>query len=437
MPRYNTPQSITRRGLQLVDFNAGNKSTTDLKTFFTDDLMLSNEVATPSAGGTLTLNGNALGSYDYVLKRTNQSLSSFNVSDWFTTTEDTRSALIGVAGDLTIDAGVFFTPSKRKLFTAIYVDGNLTVNGTISMTARGANHSGTGNSAGATTAADIRLATGTFGGIVNPIIPAAGSAGGGVSNNNIGLNSGMSAAAATNGGTGGGGGGGARNITGTGSSGRGGSGAAGTCFASGAGGGASASNSISQFGGNAGINGGAGGNSVMNDASYMGPGAGNPAGFYVGATGIAAGTTPQMSFVNIRDNNRNPAGEHGGVALTAGHGHVRQLPHDQQNILFDGGTNSHGIAHGFSPADLYERGCAGSLIIYCTGTFSGNGNIGSNGRDGGSDGGGGSGGGSTTIFFNTDSSSITPTAAGLNGGAYNNTAGGFGGQGTARKLGGL
>jgi hypothetical protein len=439
MPRYNTPQSITRRGIQLVDFSAGNKSTTDLKTFFTDDLMLSNEIVTPSAGGTFALNGNALGSYDYVLKRTNQSLSSFNVSDWFTTTEDTRSALIGVAGDLTIDAGVFFTPSRRKLFTAIYVDGNLTVNGKISMSARGANHSGTGNSAGATTAADIRLATGTFGGIVNPIIPAAGSAGGATSNNAApAVNQGQDSPAATNGGTGGGGGGAGRNVTSA-SSGTGGSGSAGTCFASGSGGGACYSNGVSFFGGNGIVNGGAGGNQTGNDNGYMGAGAGNPAGQYTGSTSNLAFSTPARTYVDVRSNNRNPLAHHNGIALAANES-IGAMPHDDN--FGAASTHQHfvspaGKSHSFNVADLYERGCAGSLIIFCTGTFSGSGHIGSEGRDGGFDGGGGTGGGSTTIFFNTDTSSITPVANGKRGSAYNNANGGFGGQGTARKLGGL
>ncbi len=439
MPRYNTPQSVTRRGIQLVDFSSGNKSVSDIKSFFSDDLMLSNEILTPTAGGIFTVNGNALGSYDYVLKRSNQSLSTFTHSDWFTNTEDTRSALIGIAGDLTIDSSVFFSPAKRKLFTAIYVDGNLTVNGKISMSARGANHSGSGNSAGATTAADIRLATGTFGGIVNPYIPAAGSAGGATSNNAApDINPGQNSPAATNGGTGGGGGGAGRNVTGT-TNGTGGSGSAGTCFASGSGGGACYSNGVSYHGGNGIANGGAGGNQTGNGDGYMGAGAGNPAGQYTGATGNLAFSTPVRTFVDVRSNNRNPLAHHNGIAINSGETNG-QMPHDDNfgaASTHQHFVNPNGQSHSFNVADLYERGCAGSLIIFCTGTFSGSGHIGSEGRDGGMDGGGGTGGGSTTIFFNTDNSSVTPVANGKRGSAYNNANGGFGGQGTARKLGGL
>jgi hypothetical protein len=85
----------------------------------------------------------------------------------------------------------------------------------------------------------------------------------------------------------------------------------------------------------------------------------------------------------------------------------------------------------------YENGTGGTLVIYVTGTLSGSGFIYSSGLDGGADGGGGSGGGSITVFYNTDSSSITPQAPGQRGSAWNNSHGGYGGTGTARKLSGL
>ena len=152
----------------LTTFGGGNQSATDLKTFFDTNFINSFAVNSPTAGGTLTLNGQMVGYYDYVLKRSDITLSSTPTSsDWFTSTKDTRSAIIGVVGNLTINSGAFIRPPDRKLFMAIYVDGNLTVNsgGTISMTARGANHSGAGNSGGASVAREIRLATGTFGGV--------------------------------------------------------------------------------------------------------------------------------------------------------------------------------------------------------------------------------------------------------------------------------
>ena len=112
----------------LTNFGGGNQSAADLKTFFDTNFINSFAVNSPTAGGTLTLNGQNCGSYDYVLKRSDITLSSVTSSEWFTTTKDTRSAIIGVVGNLTLNAGVFLRPPDRKLFMAIYVDGNLTIN---------------------------------------------------------------------------------------------------------------------------------------------------------------------------------------------------------------------------------------------------------------------------------------------------------------------
>ena len=122
------PRMYGRRG-GLQDFTGGNQSAADLKSFFDSNLMNSNEVLSPTAGGNLTLNSQNVGPYDYVLKRSNITLTSTPTSsDWFTTTKDTRSAIIGVAGNLTLNSGVFLRPPDRKLFMAIYVQGNLTLN---------------------------------------------------------------------------------------------------------------------------------------------------------------------------------------------------------------------------------------------------------------------------------------------------------------------
>ena len=229
----------------------------------------SGQTIAPTAGGTLTINSQAVGSYEYTVTGTT-TVSAFTASDWFTSTADTVSSWIIVNGNLTINSGQTFIPPVRKLFTVIYVTGNLVHNGIISMTARGANHSGTGTSGGATTAVDIRIGTGTFSAVVNPQIPATGGAGapartGGLSNNG---------SAGTNGGTGGGGTG--ECISGTTAS----AGAAGTCFSGGPGSGGAISGT-SQAGG---ANGGKGGNSSGN---YSGGGAGNP-----GGQGLTSGGAP-------------------------------------------------------------------------------------------------------------------------------------------------
>ena len=158
---------------------------------------------TPTDGGALTLNSQSLGKYEVTARKSDTTISSFTGSDWFTSTKDTTSSWIVVNGNLTINAGQTFIPPARKLFTVIYVTGNLVCNGTISMTARGANHSGTGDSGGATSSAAIRIGTGTFSGTLNPQIPSLGAAGGS-GRSTAGQNAGSSG---TSGQTGGGGGG--------------------------------------------------------------------------------------------------------------------------------------------------------------------------------------------------------------------------------------
>lgn len=226
--------------------------TTDVQAFAQTMLTTAN-MSAPASGGALTLNGVSLGSYDYIAKQGTNTISSFTSADWFTTTQDTRSAWIVINGDLTINSGVTVIPPVRKLFTVVYVYGNLVLNGTISMSQRGANHSGSGG-AGTTTAAAIRVATGTFGAVTNPTIAATGGAGGASNTSGSAANGGSPSGSVI--GSGGGGGG----VLG-------GAGAAGTCFSGGPGGGAE---STAQTGG---ANGGAGG-------QYAGvgnpSGAGNP-----------------------------------------------------------------------------------------------------------------------------------------------------------------
>ena len=407
----------------LTTFAAGNQSATDLKTFFDTNFINSFAINSPTVGGHLTLNGQNVGPYDYVLKRSNITLTSTPTSsDWFTSTKDTRSAIIGVAGNLTINSAAFLRPPDRKLFMAIYVDGNLTVNsgGTISMTARGANHSGAGNSGGASVAREIRLATGTFGGVSNPVVPAAGGAGASTVTHtapHAAHSPGVSGTAGSGGGTGGGGGGGGGFPGGSGQNTYGG-GSAGTCFSSGSGGGGIYNNGAGTVSAGTGAsNGGQGGNSWINAGGFMGPGAGNPAGFYAGNGYWGNVPYTSTSWKVARD---------GGTAP-----HTTLPHHEAWN---SGSTNMRGREAAF---EGYENGTAGTLVIYVTGTLSGSGFIYSSGLDGGADGGAGSGGGSITVFYNTDSSSITPQAPGQRGSAWNNSHGGYGGTGTARKLSGL
>lgn len=226
----------------------------------------------PSFGGTATINSNNVGLYDWVTKVGNQTVSSSDMSAWFTGSVDTRSAWIIVDGNLTVDSGALLLPPSRKLFTVVYVTGDLTVNGEISMTMRGANHSGTGISGGATTAVDLRIATGTFSAVVDPQVPASGGAGGA----SVTSANGNTGSAGSGGGTGGGGSGG--NVI----SGSSGAGSAGTSFTGGTGGGGS----IGANGTAGGANGGSGGNGASSGNPYWSSGGGNPG-------GTAGGTAAQ------------------------------------------------------------------------------------------------------------------------------------------------
>lgn len=248
-------------------FTGGNRSVADLNTL--GEQMIGGNSTNATGGGTLTVDGQGIGSYDYAIKQGNVTVSSFNVGEWFTGTADSRSACIAVNGNLTINGGITFAPSVRKLFTFIYVSGNFTHNGLISMTDRGANAAAAG-----VTNRNIRIYNGTHGGITNPQIPATGGAGAaGQSNGCPGGPSNPAGAAGTNGGTGGGGGGGNCSPIYAGS------GATGSSYVAGGGGGAINNGGTSVPAGNAVFNGGRGGDASTGSISGgAGGGVGNPGG---------------------------------------------------------------------------------------------------------------------------------------------------------------
>lgn len=314
----------------------------------------------PVSAGSVTINSQTMGSFDYVTKGTT-TISSFTNSDWFTTNEDIYSAWIIINGNLTIDSGQTLIPTNRKLFVVVYVTGNLAVNGSISMVRRGANHSGTGTSVGYIAPVDIRLGTGTFDGVTNPQIPATGGAGG-AAQSTSGTNAGT---AGTNGGTGGGASGSKSNLSGT--IGTAGAGAAGTCFCGGSSGGSVYNTGVGgpYTGGNAVANGGAGGDGG-------GQGAGN-----------------QVAI--------------GGVGNPGGTGYYFSSPDSRT----DGQT-----------------GLAGSLIVICEGALSGSGSIVSTGTPATNFGvtGGGGGGGSVNVFFGTNPTSAVSVSATASSSGGNGTA---------------
>ncbi|MGB1271922.1 MAG: hypothetical protein ACPG5T_07610 [Endozoicomonas sp.] len=182
-----------------------------------------------------------------------------------------------------INAGHTVTTNNRCKGLIVYVAGNLTINGTVSMTGKGASAVGAdvdikrygegiqvGDDAVVSTEASqvaVDLVTYRF--------PASGASGGvgvsGVAGNN--------GSAGTDGQTGGGGSGGGGSLGG----GTSGAGAAGTSFSGGSGGGAWSSNGAGGTAGSGGSDGGAGGNALGSGGSYAaGGGAGNDGGTGLG-----------------------------------------------------------------------------------------------------------------------------------------------------------
>ena len=231
---------------------------------------------TPTAGGTLTINSQTVSAgYDYTVHTGNVTVSSYSNGDFFTGTQDSRVACIHVTGNLTINSGQTFIPGVRKPGAYIYVGGNLVLNGEISMSARGANHSSSGSNL---TSVPIRIIDGTHGSYSNPTIPATGGTGGSSTTSSGGGNAQATSATSSivNFGTGGGQHGiaYAEQTTATG-----GAGANGTCFTGGSGGGSvrGASYGGISAGGAAEDRGGRGGAGRCNYYACNGS-AGNPSG---------------------------------------------------------------------------------------------------------------------------------------------------------------
>ena len=338
--------------------------------------------ARAQSGGTMTLNSVSLGSYDYTYVGGNETVSSFSNSNYFTSTADSRSALVYIDGDFTIDSGQTFIPSNRKLFTAIYVKGNLAVEGSISMSQRGSNHGGVPVSAG-----NIKLiADGTYSSVPNPQIPSGGGSAGAASaeaqsnDDKQGGNGGAGSAGGTGGGGGGGAGVGGNNPSGYNGRAKGGAGAAGTSFSGGPG----------------------GGGATDLTSGALAPGRTGSAGSANGGAGGAGAPSPSHYD------------SHGGSGNPGGQGYD---------------------ADGTDPAENGNDGTGGVLVIYVEGDYSGSGSVAANGVGGNGEG-GATGGGSVSIFVKGTDGGPTPTAAGGSalGGAIDGATGGTGGAGTARKM---
>lgn len=341
--------TLARKPIPVIPtFNGGNQSVADLRALGSTMASSSTTTATPTAGGALTVNGQSVGSYDYHIISGPVTLASFASTDWFTATQDTSSAIVVVRGDLTINSGITVQPTVRKLFAVVYVQGNLVLNGSVSMSLLGANHS-------ATPAVPIQVATGTFGTYSNPTIPAAGGAGGtAVTTTGSGRVGGNGATFASGGGGSGSAGGWSVSATS-------GAGAAGTCFSGGGGGGAAYNQSgvSGNIGGTAGANGGPGGAGV-GLLSGGGGGVGNPSGTVYGTIQTGTGGT----LIVIVEGTVTGAG-----SLTARGGNVAEsaygAPYSSQSIQATGWA---GGASGGGIVMLFGKSISGPTLSASGGT---------------------------------------------------------------------
>jgi hypothetical protein len=380
----------------------------------------------PTAGGTQTINSVSIGSYDYVVKRGDTTLSSFTYSDYFTNTNDSRSSILVFNGNLTVNSGVTIVPRNRKLFTCIYVNGNLTVNGSIEMTLRGANHSSASGSN--ISSGNIKIAPGPFSpSVTDPQVPSSGGAGGAGSS---GSGSGVQGSTGTGGGTGGGSGGGqANNGANIGSPGQPGSSFSGGPAGAWAGFGAPP---FGLAGPGAETNGGRG--SLANNPApggFQAPGV--SAGYYYAGGGNSA-TADTNNSGSITGSDQEPYWGRANPAPRSFPGVTQGFGQTAQPSAY---SPTGGIYGNSSPLGNFFGGTGGVLIIMCTGTLSGTGTIRADGWYGtGGEGGvfarAAAGAGSVTVICLSNASSITPTAScGPLPGPYDEKPGG---AGTARIL---
>lgn len=378
--------------------------------------------------GRLYLNGNFAGMYDYAY--INGSVS-YNTEDypkiqhWFTGNTDTHWALVHVNGTLTTDNRIIIKPPVRKLGFVLHTDGTFTHDGLVSMTGRGANHSGTGNSHGYTAPVAIPV-NGSI------TVPAAGGAGGArKAQTSAGSALKNDGGTATNG-TGGGGSGQCHPVV-TVTACTSGAGAAGTSFSAGSGGGSvmlyhagtAGADQSGEFM-DAVANGGAGGNGCSASSSYghMG-GSGNPAGCIVGSA-----SPTDLNYWGGQSGNTNPTDWH-----YFGYGEDVNIE-DKRAAIGNSYYLSRPYSAGIGGVDNGFDGTAGCLYIFVDGTWTGTGKAYSQGGSTGNahDGVSGAGGGCTgggVVCILSNSTSGGPSSVVTGGPVGNNYGGGGGGNGSA------
>lgn len=272
--------------------------------------------------------------------------------------------------NITINAGHTVTATTRAKALLLYATGNVVINGTLTMSSKGA---------AAAAAADVVVSK--F--IADALLPnekaltafrsvqVGGAAGTGGGANTVGGTGGT-----ISNGTGGGGGGGGAGGSSTG----GGAGAAGTAICGGSGGGGAAASASAVSGGAAAANGGVGGagqNMVGNVGGGGGGGAGNAGG--AGGTFNSAGT------------NGTAGGNGGGgllIIVAAG-----TVTIGATGVVSSNGGNGGAGGNGGSNNGAGGGGAGGGrIIILSVGAYSNSGTVQANGGTGGAVGTGGSGG---------------------------------------------
>jgi hypothetical protein len=268
-----------------------------------------------------------------------------NVS--FANTTD-GAAVVKNYNNVTINVGHLVTTVSRCRGLWIYALGDVIINGSLSMSARGC--IGVGDTSNSYTAKKLGIDT-----LYRvPAIGAVGGPGNGTST----LLAGNAGAAGTGGQCGGGGAGGGA-FTGTGGT--------ATSFSGGAGGGG-ARGSVSCFGDNGGANGGAGGSSAATTSTFNpGAGSGNPGGFARG-TACSSGSPGVQAQAGI-----------GGVIFLIVKGSITIGA--AGSILGDGVNGQDAIDSGGRGGGGGSGG--GSLFILRAGSYTNNGTVRANGGTGG------------------------------------------------------
>ena len=163
-------------GVSETPFPGGNITTATLEATMIEMANSTETGTNATTGGNLTINSVDYTQYDYNILPGETISGGYTTAKYWTPSHD-RAALLAFKGDLTINTT--FQPNYRKIFTCIYVKGNLNINASVNMNAaRGGNqhNKGFGQTNPGTAmpvTGSYSLATNAAGGGGNP-----GSAGG-------------------------------------------------------------------------------------------------------------------------------------------------------------------------------------------------------------------------------------------------------------------